>query len=121
MREFKVQIWLPKFKTTSEFSLAETLRSLGMTLAFSEQADLSGISAAEDLYVSAVIHKSYIDVNELGTEAAAATAVAVGAAVEVGKPEEPVVFRADHPFVYLIRDHRTGSILFLGRLLEPGK
>lgn len=120
LRERKVQLWLPKFKTTSEFSLGETLDSLGMTLAFSEQADLSGISASKDLFISAVLHKSYIDVNELGTEAAAATAAKFEGAAEDSERQQPVVFRADHPFVYLIRVRRSGAILFLGRLLQPG-
>lgn len=122
MRVREVRLWLPKFKTTSQFSLADALASLGMTLVFSDDADLSGIASGEELYISAVIHKAFVDVNEEGTEAAAATAVGVAAtAAPIDKPEEPVVFRADHPFLYLIRHNSTGAILFLGRLSEPGK
>ena len=122
MDERIVRLWLPKFKTTAQFSLADVLRSLGMTLVFSDDADLSGIASSEELKISAVIHKAYVDVNEEGTEAAAATAVALApTAAPVRKPEEPVVFRADHPFLFLIRHNSTGAILFLGRLLAPGK
>lgn len=120
LQERDVQLWLPKFKSTSQFMLAEILRSLGMTLVFSDDADLSGIASGEELKISSVIHKAYIDVNEEGTEAAAATAVSIApTAAPIREPDKPVVFRADHPFIYLIRDNRTGMILFLGRLAEP--
>ena len=91
-----------------------------MKLAFSHEADFGGISTQEDLYISAVIHKAFVDVNEEGTEAAAATGVMVGA-MAVRRPEPTPVFRADHPFLFLIRDTTTGSILFMGRLTEPAK
>jgi serpin B len=92
---------------------------LGMTLAFlSDEADFSGMDGKQDLFISAVLHKAFVDVNEEGTEAAAATGIVVGATA-VLIPKEPPVFRADHPFVFLIRDNRTGSILFLGRLVNP--
>jgi serpin B len=121
LRNRDVQLWLPKFKSTSQFMLADALRSLGMTLVFSDDADLSGIASGEELKISAVIHKAYVDVNEEGTEAAAATAVPLRpTAAPIREPEKPVVFRADHPFIYLIRDNRTGAILFLGRLAAPG-
>ena len=102
---------------TNDFSLGPVLRSLGMELAqTSGQADLSGMAENQDLYISAVIHKAFVDVNEEGTEAAAATAVISNAPGPVVKT---FVFRADHPFVFLIRDTRTGSILFLGRMVKP--
>jgi serpin B len=109
---------LPKFKTTSEFQLSDTLKAMGMVSAFdAATADFSGMTGNRDLFISAVIHKAFVDVNEEGTEAAASTAVnAVGTA---GDPQEPPVFRADHPFVFLIRDNRTGAILFLGRIVDP--
>jgi serpin B len=109
---------LPKFKTTSQFQLSDTLKAMGMVSAFdAATADFSGMTGNRDLFISAVIHKAFVDVNEEGTEAAAATAVnAVGSA---GEPQEPPVFRADHPFVFLIRDNRTGAILFLGRIVDP--
>ena len=83
------------------------------------EADLSGIAMQEGLYVSAVLHKAFVAVDERGTEAAAATAVLVAptAAPIQGEAAE---FRADHPFLYLIRDNRTGSVLFLGRVVNPG-
>jgi len=118
----KVIVSLPKFKTTQRTSLAKTLSEMGMKKAFTAGADFSGMGGDPgDLALSDVIHKAFIDVNEEGTEAAAATAV-VGvksAAVHV-EPPTPV-FRADHPFVFLIRDTRSSSILFLGRLVDPAK
>ena len=122
LREQKVIVSLPKFKTTQRVSLAQTLSEMGMKNAFTSSADFSGMGGSPgDLALSDVIHKAFIDVNEEGTEAAAATAV-VGvksAAAVVDRPTP--VFRADHPFVFLIRDTRSDSILFLGRLVDPGK
>ena len=119
--EDQVKVYLPKFKTTAEFMLSGTLQKLGMTTAFDpNKADFSGMTESEDVFLSAVIHKAFVDVNEEGTEAAAATAVAVaGAAFE--EPKEPPVFRADHPFVFIIRDNRNDAILFLGRITNPSK
>ena len=91
---------------------------MGMKRAFSGEADFSGISSAEALYISAVLHKAYVDVNEAGTEAAAATGV-VMRAMAMRRMQPIPVFRADHPFLFLIRDTRTGSILFMGRVLDP--
>ena len=119
LRTREVQVYLPRFKMTSQFKLNEALESLGMTSAFSpSQADFSGISTQEELYISAAIHKAFVDVNEQGTEAAAATGVIL-APTSAPAPQEPVVFRADHPFIFLIRDNRSGGILFLGRLMNP--
>ena len=116
LRKQKVNVHLPKFKTTSEFQLNAVLSSLGMPTAFKPgAADFSRISTQEKLFISAVIHKAFVDVNEEGTEAAAAT----GIAIEVTSVEIIPTFRADHPFVFLIRDNRTDSILFLGRLMNP--
>ncbi len=113
----EVSVSLPRFTLTSEFQLADVLKAMGMPRAFTlGEADFSGMSREEELFVSAVIHKAFVDVNEEGTEAAAATGIGVKS---VAAPEEPLVFRADHPFVFLIRDNRTGSILFLGRLMNP--
>lgn len=114
-----VKVHLPRFKMTSEFSLGDLLESMGMPLAFSDKADFSRMSTQEQLFISAVIHKAFVDVNEEGTEAAAATAVVMHPTAAFPSPEEPVEFRADHPFVFLIRDNRTQSILFLGRMLNP--
>jgi serpin B len=116
LRKREVQVYVPRFKLTSEFSLAETLSAMGMPDAFSTKADFSGITGNRDLFISAVVHKAYVEVNEEGTEAAAATGVAMKLTA-VAPP--PPVFRADHPFVFLIRDNQTGSILFLGRTANP--
>ena len=115
LRPIKVDTWLPKFKMTSEFSLADKLQALGMEKAFAN-ADFSGMDGSKRLYLSAVLHKAFVEVNEEGTEAAAATAAVVG--FRSARPMGPR-FRADHPFLYLIRDKATGSILFLGRYVTP--
>jgi len=114
----EVIVFIPKFKMTSEFSLASVLKSMGMTDAFMPNtADFSGMTGKKDLCISAVIHKAYVDINEEGTEAAAATAVTMKLTA-VGPSQTPV-FRADHPFVFLIRDNQTGNILFIGRVTNP--
>ncbi|MDP6439518.1 MAG: serpin family protein, partial [Candidatus Brocadiia bacterium] len=117
MREREVQVYLPRFKLTYKVGLSETLKSMGMTDAFSlPPADFSGMDGAKDLFISAVLHKAFVDVNEEGTEAAAATGIVVGiTSVRL----MPIVFRADHPFLFLIRDNKSGSILFMGRLVNP--
>ena len=94
---------------------------MGMPLAFTDRADFSGIGGEPgELCIPDVIHKAYIDVNEEGTEAAAATAVVIAELTHRIEPPTPE-FRADHPFMFLIRDTRNGSILFLGRLADPTK
>jgi len=114
----EVIVSVPRFKMTSQFSLASVLISMGMADAFSARAaDFSGITGGRDLFISAVIHKAYVDVNEEGTEAAAATGVTMRL-TSVGPTQTPV-FRADHPFLFLIRDNHSGSILFIGRLMNP--
>ena len=116
--EQKVEVFLPKFKLTAQFSLAERLAAMGMTDAFSARADFSGMDGTRDLFISAVVHKEFVEVNEEGTEAAAATGVVMTKAI-VMRPRPTPVFRADHPFLFLIRDHHSGSLLFLGRLADP--
>lgn len=116
VREQPVRVFLPRFKLTSQFRLNDTLKAMGMLLAFG-RADFSGMNGKRELFISAVIHKAFVDVNEEGTEAAAATAVIMSRGLAI--PRQPAEFRADHPFVFLIRDNRTGSILFLGRLMNP--
>lgn len=113
LRPGEIDVSLPRFKVTSAFDLAEVLKSLGMTIAFTPgEADFSGIMGHRDLVLSGVVHKAFVDVNEEGTEAAAATEIEA-------KSDEPPVFRADHPFLFLIRDRRNGLILFLGRVMNP--
>lgn len=116
LRRQEVAVYLPRFTITSQFSLKSVLESLGMVAAFDAQrADFSGMIGRKELYVSAVLHKAFVDVNEQGTEAAAATSVAVG----VTSARVTPTFRADHPFAFLIRDKPTGSILFIGRVANP--
>jgi serpin B len=113
-----VQVSLPKFRAESQFSLGQTLSTMGMPTAFTNAADFSGISSKHGLKIAQVVHKAFVDVSERGTEAAAATGVSIAlAAVRV--PDQPVVFRADHPSIFLIRDTRSDAILFIGRLMNP--
>lgn len=109
-----VRVSLPRFGLTSRFDLSKTLEAMGMTDAFSgAKADFSGMTGRRDLFIGMVIHQARVDLNEEGTEAAAATAVKM----KRGAP--PAAFVADHPFLFLIRDWHSGSILFLGRVMNP--
>jgi len=114
----RVIVALPKFEMTSQFSLKETLQNMGMKDAFGGDADFSGMTAQNDLNIDKVLHKAFVEVNEEGTEAAAATGV-IMARTSLSHQPRPPLFRADHPFLFLIRDKRSGSILFLGRLVNP--
>jgi len=105
-----VQVSLPKFRAESEFSLGEALSTMGMPTAFTDKADFSGINPKHGLEISKVVHKAFVDVSEQGTEAAAATGIPMMPTAVM--PERAVVFRADHPFIFLIRDTRTGVVLF---------
>jgi serpin B len=117
VRPRQVNVFLPRFKTTAEFQMRDTLAAMGMGSAFDQaKADFSAMTGKRELCVSALIHKAFADVNEEGTEAAAASAVIAGARSASGPPP---VFRADHPFVYLICDTRNGAVLFLGRVVDP--
>jgi serpin B len=117
----QVELFLPRFKMESSFQLADTLMKMGMSDAFGGKADFSGMDGERNLFISAVFHKAWVEVNEEGTEAAAATAVPMRAMSRVLKPPAPPpVFRADHPFIFCISDTRSGSVLFLGRLADPG-
>jgi len=117
LQKRQVQVALPRFTTTAQFMLNKTLSAMGMADAFDAgKADFSGMDGQKDLSISAVIHKAFVDVNEEGTEAAAATGVVM---TLMAMPAPPVEFRADHPFVFLIRDTRSGCILFVGRVANP--
>jgi len=116
MQETKLDsISLPKFEFDTKYFMKETLSALGMPTAFSEDADFSGMTGERDLFISFVIHQAYVKVDEKGTEAAAATAV--GMKLTAVMPRN--VFRADHPFVFIIQEKETGNILFLGRVVDP--
>jgi serpin B len=112
-REMEVLVQLPKFKIETEFYLGKTLSVLGMPLAFSGNADFSGMDGSYNLSLDEVIHKAFIEVTEEGTEAAAATAAAIRTT------SMPPQFIADHPFLFLIRENSTGTILFIGRVMNP--
>jgi serpin B len=112
----QVALGLPRFGLETQVELGVVLADLGMPTAFTDLADFTGITTQEPLQISAVIHQANIDVDEEGTEAAAATAVVMRA---TGMPAEPVAFTVDRPFVYALRDRVTGAILFLGRVTEP--
>jgi serpin B len=116
----KVEVFLPRFRLEMQrpYSLNKPLRELGIKKAFSHVvADFSGMhTGPERFFITAVLHKAFVDVNEEGTEAAAATAIVGG--IKSVRPQ-PKIFRADRPFLFLIRDQQTGSILFMGRLVDP--
>ncbi len=118
LQKHLVQVYLPRFKISSAvFELRGVLAAMGMKDAFSlPPADFSAMTGRQDLFISHVLHKAFVEVNEEGTEAAAATG-AVATLDEAGDP--PLVFRADHPFVFVIRDNHSGSILFMGRVADP--
>jgi serpin B len=92
---------------------------MGMPTAFTDTADFSGMDGTKNLFISDVIHQAFVDVTEEGTEAAAATAVVIKLAAAPANPEPVPVFRADHPFIFFIQDDETGSILFMGRVVNP--
>lgn len=122
-----VKVYLPRFKITARFGLGRLLKAMGMSLAFLARANFSRMSKPKGglrFMISAVIHEAFIEVNEDGTEAAAATGVrivATGVPPPGPPPPPPAVFKADHPFLFLVRDRRTGTILFLGRVVDPTK
>jgi serpin B len=111
------QVLLPRFTNSASFELGQALSALGMRAAFDpDRADFSGMDGARDLFVSQAIHKAFVAVDEEGTEAAAATGVTMAA---MGIVIPAATFRADHPFLFLIRENATGTILFMGRLADP--
>jgi len=110
-------ISIPKFEFDTKYFMKETLSALGMPTAFSQNADFSGMTGVKDLYIDFVIHQAYVKVNEEGTEAAAATAV--GMKLTAVMPSN--VFKADHPFIFIIQEKETGNILFFGRVVDPTK
>lgn len=113
----QVNLSLPRFKIESAFGLADTLKAMGMQDAFeADKADFSGMDGTRDLFITAVEHKAYVSVDEKGTEAAAATGVVVGT---TSAPEQIVDLKIDRPFIFLIMDKESGTVLFMGRLVQP--
>jgi len=116
--EQKVEVLLPRFKMTSAFMLGGTLTKMGMTDAFSQgQADFSGMTGNKDLFIGEGFHKAFVEVNEEGTEAAAATGIIMKATMAPSL--RPPIFRADHPFLFFIRHKPSNCILFFGRVTNP--
>ena len=112
----QVFLTMPRFEFESEFSLRSALQEIGMAQALTPDADFSGMTGKPDLYIDDVFHKAFVSVDEEGTEAAAATAVVMRA---TSMPAEPVEVTVDRPFVFLIRDIATGTVLFLGHVVNP--
>lgn len=112
----QVSLSFPRFKIESEFGLGDALYHMGMPTAFSSLADFSGMTGTRELCISKVVHKTFVEVDEAGTEAAAATAVVMRA---TAMPLEPKEVTVDRPFIFLIRDIQTGSVIFIGRVVNP--
>ncbi len=118
LRSREVRLALPKFTMETKYVLNDTLRSMGIERAFTPQAQFDRMTTHEELMIGTVVHKAFIEVNEQGTEAAAATGVEMKVASAVAPPE-PEIFKAEHPFVFLIKHDASGAILFSGRLTQP--
>lgn len=113
-----VRVYIPKFTMEMKYFLPRTLSEMGMAHAFTPAADFSGMDGSRDLFITGVIHQAFVEVNEEGTEAAAATAVIMGKGISHIEEDVPV-FRADRPFTFIIQDRETGTILFIGRVSDP--
>ena len=115
MRRQKVNLTIPRFKLQAKYQLNDPLRQMGMTSAFDGEADFSGMTGDKDLYISEVVHQSFVEVNEEGTEAAAATGVVMRKTSVLASKS----LKADHPFLFMIRDQKTHAILFMGKMQNP--
>lgn len=115
VKKQKVEVYLPRFKVEETVNLKDVLTKLGIVEIFGRKADLSAISEHKDLYVDKAVHKSYIEVNEEGSEAAATSGMIANSRMAVLYPQ--VIF--DHPFFFVIRNRRTGCVLFMGRVMHP--
>ena len=116
----EVQVNFPKFKMDTDYSLVDPLYNMGMHEAFTTNADFSGMTGGKDLMISDIIHKAFIEVDEKKTEAAAATAVIMKLTSMPSVPIMPIEFKADHPFVFMIRHNATKALIFMGQIIEPG-
>jgi serpin B len=116
MSERKIDLSFPRFKYGFKKELKEVLSDMGMKIAFNDGADFSNISDQYDLLINDVTHQSFIETNEEGTEAAAATVIGIGV---TSMPPSPLVYKMDHPFMYIIRETTTNSIIFMGRVADP--
>ncbi|MCD4847213.1 MAG: serpin family protein [Candidatus Aegiribacteria sp.] len=116
LSSIRVSISIPKFEFSQSMQLSQILRILGMESAFGSGADFSGFTGSPDLFISEVLHKAFVKVDETGTEAAAATAVVMGL---TAIPEQPVEMNINRPFLFFILDRESGCILFMGRIMDP--
>jgi len=117
LSETQIAVFLPKFTAETKYNLKENLQNMGMTIPFDKNdADFTGINETEQLYIDEAVHKAFVNVHELGTEAAAATGLEFRLT-----SGPPATFRADHPFVFLIQDDETGQILFMGKVVDPSQ
>ena len=116
MSKKKTDVSFPRFKYGFKKTLKDVLTDMGMGIAFTDGADFSNISDQYDLLINDVTHQTFIETNEEGTEAAAATVVGIGV---TSVPPAPLVFKMDHPFIYIIRETTTNSIIFMGRVADP--
>ena len=115
LSERKINVYMPKFKFETKYFMSDDLKEMGMPTAFTTLADFSGMTGNKDLLISKVIHQAFVEVNEEGTEAAAATAVVMM------KNSMSDYFMADHPFIFIIQQKDTGNILFMGRVVDPSE
>jgi serpin B len=120
LRKKRVDIYVPQFKFETKYFMAEDLKGMGMLAAFTPgSADFSGMTGTKELNIAHVIHQAFVEVNEEGTEAAAATAVVMTFGAMA--PETPKIFNADRPFIFFIQERSTNNILFIGRVKNPAK
>ncbi len=117
LKKQRVNVFIPKFTLNTKYILNDILKKMGIKVSFSSVADFSGITGAKDLFISSVIHQAFVDVNEEGTEAAAAT----GVTMQVTSVPRYKIFRANHPFIFIIQERNTGNILFMGRVVDPSR
>lgn len=114
----RVRLSMPKFKVEAKYLMKDEFKKMGLIIPFTEKANFSGISKSDALVIGEIIHQTFVEVNETGTEAAAATAVGLDAG---SAPKQPKIFNANHPFIYVIRHNVTGAILFTGVLNNPNE
>ena len=115
LRQETLDVYIPKFTFETKYSLSDILANMGMPTAFSMGADFSGMNGKKELFIGIVVHQAFVEVNEEGTEAAAAT----GVDMTLSAMPMTKTFRADHPFIFLIQERNSGNILFLGRVIDP--
>ncbi len=119
LKQQKVKLLLPKFKMRFHTNLEQILIQMGMPLAFSDRADFSVMTDEDDLKIDRVIHQAFIEVDEKGTEAAAATAVTI--IRKVSMPDDQIFFKADRPFNFIIKENKSNTIVFMGRVMNPAE